>query len=259
MSAYQLLAFVVVPGLFLVMLLFLKVGYRMGVKRLTEETEQERVGMVSVETAIYGLLGLLVAFTYSGAASRFEARRALIVQEANAIGTAYLRLDLLPSAAQPPLREKMRRYTQTRLKAYQLLPDVDAWRTELAAANAMQQEIWSAAIAALREVPPQSAQLLLPALNDMIDITTTREIATLTQTPGPVAAALVLLAMFCCLLAGYGLAGSKAVNRYLHMLGFALIVTGTIYIILDYDYPRFGLIRNDYADQAIAATLASMK
>ena len=259
MGTYHLLAFVVLPGVFLVMLLFLKIGYRLGMRRIKQETEQERVGLMSVETAIYGLLALMVAFTYSGASSRFEQRRVLIVQEANAIGTAYLRLDLLPATAQPALREKFRRYTELRLMADEELPDRDAWSAQLDRASAMQREIWDAAIAALRASPPQASQLLLPALNDMIDITTTRAIATAAHTPAAIAAALVVLAMFCCVLAGYGLAGSKAMSRYLHMLGFALVVTGTVYIIVDYDFPRFGLIRVDYADQSLAATLAGMK
>ena len=72
-------------------------------------------------------------------------------------------------------------------------------------------------------------------------------------------ATLLLLAMFCSLLAGYGLAGSAPFSRYLHMGGFAIVLTGTIYIVLDYDHPRFGLIRLDYADRALEATVAGMK
>ena len=92
--------------------------------------------MGSVEGAVYGLLGLLIAFSFSGAASRFEARRDLIVQEANAIGTAYLRLDLLPDEARDGLREKFRRYLDTRLSAYRKMPDIEAAMAELARASA---------------------------------------------------------------------------------------------------------------------------
>ena len=60
-------------------------------------------------------LGLLIAFTFSGATSRFEARRHLLTEEANAIGTAYLRLDLLPATAQPELRRMMRAYVDARM------------------------------------------------------------------------------------------------------------------------------------------------
>lgn len=107
--------FVLLPGLFLCFLLFVEIGRRLGARWVDEEeTERERVVLNTIETAIYALLGLMIAFTFSGAAERFDARRSLTVQEGNAIGTAYLRLDLLPAAVQPALREKFRRYTTPR-------------------------------------------------------------------------------------------------------------------------------------------------
>lgn len=251
--------FLFVPGLFLVMLALLEAGRRLGMKRMGEETERQRTGLMTVETAIYALLGLLVAFTFSGAASRFEARRTLIVQEANAIGTAYLRLDLLPAAAQPVLREKFRRYTETRLAAYRALPDLEATQAHLDRATALQQEIWSGSVAALREAQPYASLLVLPALNEMIDITASRAMALQTHTPPVILGALALLALFCSVLAGYGLAGGKPFNMTLHMVGFALVLTVTIYIILDLDHPRVGLIRVEFADQALMDVLAGMK
>ena len=253
------IVFLFIPGLFLTMLLLVEVGRRIGMRRIGEETERQRAGLITVETAIYALLGLLVAFTFSGAASRFEVRRFLVVQEANAIGTAYLRLDLLPAAAQPALREKFRRYTEVRLAVYRALPDIEAAYAQMARATSLQQEIWSGAVTALREAPPNSSLLLLPALNEMIDITTSRKIAGLTHTPPVILGALALLALFCSLLAGYGLAGGKSFSMVFHMVGFALVVTMTIYVILDLDLPRVGLIRVEFADQALMDVLAGMK
>lgn len=124
------------------------------------------------------------------------------MQEANAIGIAYLRLDLLPAAAQPELREQFRRYTETRLAVYRALPDIEASNVQMARAAALQREIWAGAIAAVREAPQQASLLLLPALNEMIDITTTRAVALKTHTPPIIMGALILLALFCSLLAG---------------------------------------------------------
>jgi hypothetical protein len=247
------------PFLFVGMLLLLKLGYRLGVRRLTTETEQERVGLVSIETAIFGLLGLVLAFTYSGASTRFELRRALAIQEANAVGTAWLRLDLLPQPARDELKAKMREGGKTHVAAYRLLPDSAAFTAKLSEAKTTQVEIWSGAVAALRDAPPPAALLLLPALNDLMDTTSTREALVDVHTPEPIIATLALLALFCCVLAGYGLAGTKSTSRYLHMLGFAVVVTGTIYIVLDYDYPRIGLIRVDFANAALEGAVAAMK
>ncbi|HEX6722674.1 MAG TPA: hypothetical protein VF107_14000, partial [Burkholderiaceae bacterium] len=72
------------------------------------------LNVASLEAAVFGLLGLLIAFTFSGALTRFDLRRAQVVDEANAIGTAYLRIDLLPASAQPRLRETFRQYVDAR-------------------------------------------------------------------------------------------------------------------------------------------------
>jgi hypothetical protein len=183
-------------GLFLSVLGLIEIGRRIGLSRIAEETERARAGLDAIEAAIYGLLALMIAFTFSGAASRLNARRALVVQEANAIGTAYLRLDLLPAAAQPPLREQFRRYMGTRLAVFRALSDIEASNVQMARAVALQRDVWAGAIAAAREAPQQASLLLLPALNEMIDITTARAVALKTYTPPIIMGALILLALF---------------------------------------------------------------
>jgi hypothetical protein len=114
-SNFTLGAMLLAGGLFLALVACLEIGRRVGVRRAARDGEAARAGAGVVEGAVFALLGLLVAFTFSGAAARFDQRRALIVEEANAIGTAYLRLDLLPAAAREELRESFRRYVDARL------------------------------------------------------------------------------------------------------------------------------------------------
>ena len=258
MSDYTMVI-VFLPSLFLVMLVLLEVGRRLGMRRVASETEQERAGLIAMEAAIFALLGLMLAFTFSGAASRFESRRVMTVDEANAIGTAYLRLDLLPVSAQPALREKFRRYTEARLLVYQVLPDLAASKTHTLQGTVLQQEIWTGAVTALHDSPTAATMLLLPALNQMIDIPTSRAIAARTHTPTLILGTLAILAMVCSFLAGYSLASGSRLSARLHMIGFALVVTATLYVILDLDYPRVGLISLEYADQAFIDVLAGMK
>jgi hypothetical protein len=97
-------------GLFLGMLLFLEIGRRIGVRRMKDDSEAGAEGIGAVDGAVFAVLGLLIAFTFSGATARFDSRRQLIVEETNDIGTAYRRLDLLPAHAQPALRDSFRRY-----------------------------------------------------------------------------------------------------------------------------------------------------
>jgi hypothetical protein len=204
-------------------------------------------------------MGLMIAFTFSGAAARYELRRQLVVEEANAIGTAYLWLDLLLAASQPALREKFRRYVEARIAVYRVLPDIGASDVQAAIAMTLQNEIWTGALVALKEAPPPATIVVVPALNQMIDVTTTRASAAHTHTLKLIFAVLLILGLVCSLLAGYVLAYTKTGNIRLHIVAFAVIVTLTIYVIFDLDYPRFGLIQLDLADQAIIDLLAGMK
>ena len=249
--------FLIAIALFGSMLLFLELGRRFAVRRTRKEGAGE--GVSAVDGAVFALLGLLIAFTFSGASARFDTRRELIVDETNAIGTAYLRLDLLPADAQPPLRDAFRRYLDSRLAVYQVLPDLAAARDKLAEANRLQREIWSQAVAAARAegAPPVAAILLLPALNGMIDITTTRTMAVQMHPPMIVFAMLIGLALAASLLAGYGMIGTR-LHSWFHMIAFALVMATSVYVILDLEYPRLGLIRVDAFDQALVDLRESM-
>ena len=247
-------------GLFLGMLVLLEVGRRIGARRLAEDPTGAEAGVGSVEGAVFALLGLLIAFTFAGAASRFDTRRQLIIEETNDIGTAYLRLDLLPVDAQPALREKFRAYVDTRLEIYRKIPDMAAAKEEMAKANRLQLEIWRQSVAASRAQGAAAAapMLLLPALNAMIDITTTRTMAAQIHPPVVIFALLFGLALASSLLVGYGMASSKARN-WLHMLGLAFVMAVSVYVILDIEYPRLGFIRVDSFDQALVELRESMK
>jgi hypothetical protein len=206
---------------------------------------------------VFGLLGLLVAFTFSGAAAPFDIRRQLIVEETNAIGTAYLRLDLLPPAAQPALRERFRQYVEARLAAYRQLPDIAAAQAEESRAMQIQGDIWHQAVAACQEagVPP-TTMLLLPALNAMIDLTTTRTLAPRMHPPTIIFGMLFGLALASALLAGYGMAGTQS-HRWL--LAFAAVIAGVVYVILDLEFPRLGWSRFQAFDQALVELRQSMQ
>jgi hypothetical protein len=257
---HALIAFSVTLVLFLGMLLLLDVGRRIGVRRRAQDPEGAGAGIGAVDGAVFALLGLLIAFTFSGAAARFDARRALIVEEANNIGTAYLRLDLLPGEAQPALRDLFRRYVDSRLETYRKLPDFKAATAELDRSIRLQGEIWTQAVAAgrLEGAPPAATMLLLPALNQMIDITTTRTMAAQMHPPMIIFAMLYGLALASALLAGFGMAGGKS-RDWLHMLAFAAVLAFAVYVIIDIEYPRLGLIRVDAFDQTLVDVRASMQ
>jgi hypothetical protein len=246
-------------SLFVGMLLLLEIGRRLRLRRMAQE-QDDGAGMGAVEGAVFSLLGLLIAFTLYGAASRFDTRRQLIVEETKAIGTAYLRLDLLLTEAQPALREHFRRYVDARLEVYRKLPDLAAAQEALATSTTLQGEIWRQAVAAVlaESAPPQAPQVLLPALNVMIDITTTQTMAPRMHPPLVIFVLLFGLALVASLLAGYGMASSKA-RRWLHMLSFAVVIAVSIYVILDLEFPRLGFVRVDAFDQVLVELRESMQ
>ena len=128
-------------GLFLGMLLCMEIGRRIGLASLKEDPDGAQKGLGAVEGAVFAILGLLIAFTFSGAAARFEARRHLIGQEANAIGTAYLRISVLPESAQEELRGLFRRYVDTRIAAYRNMENKAETRSWLEKQTVLQADI----------------------------------------------------------------------------------------------------------------------
>ncbi len=246
-------------GLFVGSLLAFGIGRYIGIRWLPE-SESEHTSSELLDGAVFGLLGLLIAFTFSGAVSRFDDRKDWVIQEANAIGTAYLRLDLLTLEMQPALRTLFRQYLDTRLEVYQKLPDLKASEAALAHANALQGEIWSAAVKACQATGSVPATtLLLAALNEMFDIATQRTIVALEMHPPAIVFMMLFsLVLISSALAGYTTAGTRG-YRLTHAVIFAIITAGTVYVILDIEYPRLGLIRVDSVDRVLIDLRKSME
>jgi hypothetical protein len=216
-------------------------------------------GAGPLDGAVFALLGLLVAFTFSGAASRFDSRRQLIIEEANDIGTAWLRIDLLPEAARPPMRDLFRRYVDSRLETYRRIPDAGAVEAEMKHTAALQGEIWSLGVASCRERgDAATTSLFLGALNAMFDIVTTRTAAARLHPPPIVFVLLVGLALACSFLAGSGMAKGARPDR-LRLVAFSGIMALCIYVILDIEYPRVGFIRLDAFDQFLVEVRETMR
>jgi hypothetical protein len=250
--SFEFVALLAAAGLFAGVVLFLDVGRRVGIARLARDPDSMATGAGAVEAAVFGLLGLLLAFSFSGAASRFEARRHLIGEEANAIGTAYLRIDLLPSEAQREMQELFRSYLDTRIETYRGTLDPPAVAANLSEAGALQAKIWSTSVSAFgRSDPPTyAAVLLLSALNEMIDITTTRVVASENHPPRVIFFMLAGLSLTSALLVGYVTSKTK-LRIWFHILVLATTMALTFYVIIDLEFPRLGLIRIDAADQVL--------
>ena len=238
-------------------LICLSIGRRVAKWAILREAGERAPTVGSLEAAVFALLGLMIAFTFSGALNRFDTRRAQAIEEANAIGTAWLRIDLLPASAQPALREVFRKYVDARIDTYRKLPDIAAAKNEVVRSQKLQNEIWAQSLAGARTSDDRLAteMLLMPALNQMFDLSTARIAATQIHPPVIIYVMLIGLALVSALLAGYQSADEV---DPIHRFGFATIIALTIYMIFEIEYPRLGLVRIDAIDQLLVNVRASM-
>ncbi|MBL8887284.1 MAG: hypothetical protein JNK16_11535 [Phycisphaerales bacterium] len=249
----------IVAVLFFGVLACIELGRRFGKRLQKQGTDPSKSGTGAVDAAVFGLLGLLIAFTFSSAAARFDARRMQIVNEANAIGTAYLRVDLLPPETQPEIRDLFRAYTDARLEIYRAIPDMAKVRAEQAGAAVLQEKLWAKGIEACGKAPsPAVTSLVISALNEMFDVATLRTASAALHVPTIVMAMLFVIAMGCALLAGFDMSAGKG-RSLMHYLGFALLIALAVFVILDMEYPRLGLIRLDSFDSYMDGVRAGMR
>lgn len=256
--SFELESGLMAAGLFVGLMLMLELGRRLGVRSRATLEEGADSGIGAVEACVYGLLGLLIAFTFQGASDRFDSRRALIAQEANAIESAWQRLDLLPETNRAAIRALFPAYLDSRIEAYRKIPDMVAVNLELAKTQRLQDQIWAQLTATREHTPQVIVAGVLPALNEMFDIVTTRTVATKTHPPVVVFVMLILLALVSALYAGHGMGGCRE-RSWIHVVGFAAVLAVTVYVIIDMEYPRLGLIRLDAYDQVLIELRESLR
>ena len=244
-------------ALFVGIIVCLRIGWVSGRKRLAETGEAGHAGLGAVDGAVFGLMGLLVAFTFTGAASRFNERRDLITRQVNAIGTAWMRLDLLEEPARQELRAELQHYVDTVIALGHHAGHPKEFAEFEAQLSRQQARIWQQATAAVR-ADKSLGMLLLPALNEIFDLSTSRFVTSRLHPPLAIYAMLAVLILVSALLAGFGMAKSPRLSR-IHLLGVAFITALSLYLILDMEYPRRGLVRINSFDDVIVQLRESMK
>jgi hypothetical protein len=245
--------------LFLGTVACLRMGWRLGRARLRASGEDSVAGLGAIEGAIYALMGLLIAFTFTGAAQRFENRRDLIVAEVNAIGTAWLRLDILDAEARQEVRTLFKEYLDVRIATYANVSDTELTAARVAKSLELQKAIWNRLIAAAKQDPTvRTTSSVLPPVNEMFDLANTRLLATRQHPPLAIYLMLAFLILVSAVFAGFAMAKSER-RSMLHIVGFAAVVSIAAYLILDLEFPRLGLLRVDAFDEAFLQLRRSME
>ena len=243
----------VFAGTSLLALLSIEIGYRLGRyrHRISDQEKESPVG--AMVAATLGLLGFLLAFIFGIAANRFDARRQVLVDEANSIGTVWLRAGLLPERTEQ-IRSLLREYADVRLEAAQ--------GGNLARAVQRSEEIhaqlWAHATAVSNKNPNSIiVGLFVQSLNELIDLHSKRIALSLrSRIPGPIWAALYFVSVLSLAAMGYhgGVAGT---SRSLAIVAVAIAFSAVIWLVVDLDRPNAGSIRVD--QQAMIDVRNSMK
>lgn len=217
-----------------------ELGLYLGRRRALTKTEKAST-IGSVTGATLGLLAFMLAFTFGVATNRYDNRRTLFQEEVNAIGTAYLRTELLSPPQGEKCRQLLRRYVDVRID----IPNsVEGINSAIDESEAIQTELWQEAMSAAHEHPdsPMTA-LYVSALNDVIDIHSNRVTAAIrAQIPGTIWLALYAVSIFSMASVGYyvGLSGG---NRSIATLAMIFSFVIIMMLIIDLDRPREGLLR----------------
>ena len=239
----QLLDPVPLWGIFLgtmaLLLAALEAGYRAGRWRHAHIADEKVAPVGAMVGSVLGLLAIMLAFAFSLAASRFDARRQMVLEESNAIGTAYLRTRLLPEPERTTCQKLLREYVDTRIAAVANREIAEG----LARSQQLQSELWSQATTAADKAPESiMTGLFIQSLNSVIDVHSKRVMAGLrSRMPLPIWCALFGLAAAGMISMGYQ-AGLSETRRSPAEMLLALSFTVVLFLIVDLDRAHEGLL-----------------
>jgi hypothetical protein len=225
----------------LLMLVLTEIGFRAGLKLCIEKDEARKGQIGGIQGAILGMLALLLGFTFSMAVARYENRRDLVLQEANSIGTTFLRASLLPDAHKIAVEEMLRRYVDVRLDFYNAGIEVSKIIEAENEAAALQREMWAHATAAAKEAPTPITATFINTLNDTIDLDASSLTALRAKVPSAVWLLVLVVAGVGCCSCGYGAGASGSRSSFSNAM-LPLLVAVVITLISDLDRPRQGLV-----------------
>jgi hypothetical protein len=207
-------------------------------RRSLEENEREDFGIIMA--AILTLLGLIIGFSFSMAITRYDQRKNLEETEANAIGTEYVRADLLPAADAPRVRALLENYLDQRVLFYKTRDDRQLGQIDAATAQ-LETGLWSAVQAPAAAQPTPIVTIAVTGMNDVLNSKGHTQAAWLNRIPIAAWGLMAAIAICCNLLIGYGARGGEARTMLLFVL--PLIVSISFCLIADIDSPRGGIVR----------------
>lgn len=233
-------SFTIAIAMILIMLVFFYAGFRVKKIFVTRHKKFDGKSFGAAEGSLLGLLALLLSFTFGMSSQKHDYRLEVIINEGNCIGTAILRADLYPDSIRNAFRHDFKAYVESRIEFSEAGLDTARIYRSLENSYAIQQLLWNRAISIGQDQSnfARTSQMV-PALNAMIDIVNTRNAANVEKVPELIIYVLFLLCFTSAFMLGY----SASIKPDLIIVaGFVLMISITIYLILDLDRPRSGTI-----------------
>jgi hypothetical protein len=238
---YQQNEFLIILAVFVLFLVATELGFRWGTRYASLPQESKSL-ILTTQSAMMVLLALLLAFSFAMAEGRFGTRQQLIVDEANAIGTADLRSQMLTEPYRQEVRESLRGYVDSRLAYYQAGIDPEKLLEATARTKQLQKDLWSEAMSAAgHSATPVLTALFISSLNDVIDLSAKRDAARRNHVPEVVLFFLFAVAGLSMSLLGFG-AGLGNHRHFCLTTLVAFLVASAILVVMDLDRPRRGII-----------------
>lgn len=226
----------------IVLAITLESGFRVGLKRRETWRDADSGGGSVVLTAMFAIMGLVLAFTYASGVSRFDARKNAVMIEANALGTAFHRADLVAEPGRTELRMILLDYARSRTFDPATLNTHENRMAVLNASLEKLAKLWPATKRAVEQGTPGPIDVsLVAAINAVIDANTIRLTALIDKLPKVVIWMLLFISAAALGVAGYNAGIQGRMSRW-RMSAFALVLTGLMLVILDFDRPNDGLI-----------------
>ncbi len=242
--------------LFIDIILFYFVGLKVANYKSKKNAANQSSGLGPFEGAMLGLISLLLAFTFNKSASYYDTRRELLVHESNCIGTVLLRSDLYPDSIREAFRSDVKDYIAVRIQYYEA--GDDEIQTALQKASVISERIWNrAAMVSQKDGSVVKSMQMIPAVNDMIDAVSSREEARRAHVPEPILWLLFLLCLAGSFIVGYASKSKKA--DWIILLSYSVMMVMTVYLILDLDQPRKGIINTNSTHENMYNLLNSFK
>lgn len=247
--------FTIATVLFMMLILAFYGGYWTRSYKIKKNPKILKEELGSISSTLLGLLALILAFSFSMANSRFDSRRSLALDEANIIGTVALRIEIFPDSLKTELESNLKKYLEERIAFFESGMDLEKALTHYNNADKLGKTIWLQ----ISDYSQTNSDLvrtseIIPALNAMIDITTSRRAAGEANIPKSIQWFLLILCVSSTFILGYE---RKNSFDWIIVIGFSLLLSLTVFSIFDLDRPRSGFVTLEEANSKMKDLLST--